>query len=198
MKWRDILAGTITVAVLLTSFACGTKPDLSGSKSDLSGSKSDLSRSEAKGVIEKSESFTPAHYPNISLKDEMVQAGLHQGLWRKGGNNPTQQYWMLELTPKGKANFEAIDAYLNYTGGSAGTLVLKPIPRRVVEVTGISDGPGMVGPPGTVKIVEFTWRWNLEGLPDEVKNAVGQDLKDRKGNALFKLYDDGWRLERIE
>jgi hypothetical protein len=69
------------------------------------------------------------------------------------------------------------------------------IQRRVEEVTGISDAPS--GPPGTAKVVEFTWQWNWDAVSDEVKQIFRQMPPVAKGEAFVKLYDDGWRVEAL-
>jgi hypothetical protein len=46
------------------------------------------------------------------------------------------------------------------------------------------------------KAVEFTWRWDFSRLPDTVPKILGNT--DRPGVAYFALYDDGWRLVRIQ
>jgi hypothetical protein len=44
-----------------------------------------------------------------------------------------------------------------------------------MEVTGTADGRGILGPPGTAKTVQFTWKWNLDGLSDQMKSVVEPD-----------------------
>ena len=58
-----------------------------------------------------------------------------------------------------------------------------------VEVTGITDAPtDLKG-----KLAKFTW--NYLDLPSDVKRFA---VKGGAGAALFKEYDDGWRIEDIE
>jgi hypothetical protein len=94
-----------------------------------------------------------------------------------------------DVTPKGKT-------YFSFDMGSL--QIKEPMSRRVIEVTGIADGPGMLGPPGTIKDVQFTWKWNWDAVPKEVKQFLGPEPNPAKGEALLKLYDDGWRVEELK
>lgn len=76
--------------------------------------------------------------------------------------------------------------------GVAAGLHTGPIPyyaRRFVEVSGITDNPD-----GT-KTAEFTWDW--VGQPDALKLGLVSPKLARHGVALFRKYDDGWRLMSV-
>ncbi len=73
----------------------------------------------------------------------------------------------------------------------AGTGVLRQPLRCVVsEVTGITDAPL-----GTGKIVKFTC--TLRNVPEAVNRYTGSTSGTRAGSALFKLFDDGWRVANV-
>jgi len=185
MKWNVVLCGVTTLPVLLISFECGGK--------------SDLSRNQAKKVIVKSEKFTPADC-KLKLEEPELQGGVREGLWSKTANvynRPDCSYFA--LTSEGKVYFRGDN--LGSVGCSINVVpyveFAKPLARRVVEVTGITDGPGRLGPPGTVKVVEFTWKWEWGELSDQLKSVVGGEWKEAQAEALLRLYDDGWRVERV-
>ena len=52
------------------------------------------------------------------------------------------------------------------------------------------------GPSATIKDVQFIWDW--ENVPKEVRPFLGPKQYPVKGEALLKLYDDGWRVEEIK
>jgi hypothetical protein len=183
MKWRTIIVGAVTFAVLFSMVGCGGK--------------SALSRGKAQKVIQASDKFTPgAGYPEVSLNAGAVQSGLQAGFWEKAGQRRFIYDPIFVLTPKGKTYFSLIVS-LNADESGPTRVTLKPMPRRVTEVTGVTDGPGILGPPGTIKDVQFTWKWDLDPLPQEVKPFLGTEPPPSKGEALLKLYDDGWRVEQV-
>jgi hypothetical protein len=70
-------------------------------------------------------------------------------------------------------------------------MVLKnPIKWTVVEVTGITEGETP-----SEKVVDVTWQYDLSSFPQVLQDAIKQPLL--KGKILFKLYDDGWRFEKL-
>lgn len=62
--------------------------------------------------------------------------------------------------------------------------------RQLIQVSGVSQ------PQGSVEAVAtFTWRW----VPNRVGQALGGvDTRIYSSNAVFRLYDDGWRLENLQ
>ncbi len=174
MKVRDIIVRAVALPVLFSIFACGGK--------------SELSRSKTNKVIQASTKFTPGEY-SLQPAGDAALAGVQQGFWKKEQLVGFGSFYA--LTPKGETYF---------TNQGGGYLKLKQtMGRRVIEVTGIADGPGVLGPPGTIKDVEFTWDWDWDSLPKDVKVVlVTTKPAPSKGEALLKLYDDGWRLEEIK
>jgi hypothetical protein len=188
MKCHALLAGTITLAVVFTSFACGSRP---------SSLRSGLSRSEAMDVITKSEKFTPGQFNRVHLGPQRLRIGLEQGLLRI--ENPSDDIRFLELTPQGRPYIRAMaSANLNPGPWAYVDLLDVQLPRRVVEVTGIADGPGTVGPPDATKAVQFRWEWDWDKAPKELKALLWHETKPSKGEAVLKLYDDGWRAEQVQ
>jgi hypothetical protein len=195
MKWRTTIIGAVTIPVLISMIACGGK--------------SELSRGKATKVIQASDKFTPGNQ-DAHLKADTVRVGLEQGFWQKGPENPhlftdrtaanpDGKVYTIILTPKGSTYFSSIGGFI-YPGQPLGEAFLqtKTMPRRVVEVTGIADGPEIEGPQGTTKDVQFTWKWDLDSVPKEVKALLETGPKASKGEALMKLYDDGWRVEEVK
>lgn len=63
-------------------------------------------------------------------------------------------------------------------------------------VTGITEAELGMG-----TRVEFTWTWRLTPVGDDVRRAGALQqygAGQHQGQALFKYYDDGWRVEQLE
>jgi len=70
-------------------------------------------------------------------------------------------------------------------------MILKqPIRWTVTAVTGITEGATP-----SEKIVDVTWQFDLSSFPLEFRDAIQQP--PLTGKTLFKLYDDGWRFEKL-
>lgn len=182
---------TLTTLTILSLVSGCTKPD--------------LNRSTAKTLIEKR--FSPAQCAfriprevGATRVPPVLEAGFREGFWyefwgwapRSPGGVPLG--WIVDrvqLTPKGMTVF----ASLGFVDGDAQVTLRAPIQRRVEEVTGIRDDPS--GPPGTAKLVTFTWSWNWDAVPDEVKRVVRQAPPVAQAAVLIRLYDDGWRVEGV-
>jgi hypothetical protein len=95
--------------------------------------------------------------------------------------NPMMGEWInVALTPRGLA------ASKQWTRNSDGSYTVPVGSRTFVEVTGITDGADQQTQ------VEFTWRSRSMPVLDEVYATNEFDL--HRGTAMFKRYDDGWRL----
>jgi hypothetical protein len=185
MKWRTMIVGAVTLPVLFSMVGCGGK--------------SELSRSKAEKLIQASAKFTPGEYKQIDISSSLVQMGLEQGYWTAGP--PSSGFSQVGLTEKGKRLFAQVlgGIWVNDRDHSSLNIkVAEPLPRVVVEVTGVADGPGFEGPAGTIKDVQFTWKWDWDAVPKELKTFLGPEPKPSKGEALLKLYDDGWRVEELK
>lgn len=180
MRRRTSVAWVITLALLMTWSGCD---------------RSELTRGKAKGLIQKSEQFSPAGLPQ-NLSDEAVRSGIRSGLWSVTlASFGFVSNW--SLTPKGSTYFSSVVVWGDRTslGGSA-TLKMT---RQVVDVTGIADASELGGPSSTIKGVQFTWKWNWDDVPSEVKALLQEPQTPvSKGEAELRLYDDGWRVEQVE
>jgi hypothetical protein len=110
-------------------------------------------------------------------------AGQVEGLWnitRSTGNITNS------LTPKGRETF-ASDF-----GAYAPAPLTQPAKRELVEVTGITSPP-QAGE--GVRLATFTWRYT--GLSDIAARYTGEQGVVHNGQAVFQLFDDGWRLRNL-
>jgi len=71
---------------------------------------------------------------------------------------------------------------------------------RITEVTGITrsapDGPDKSVDSGTEE-VQFTWELNNDKSYGDLLACLPM-TKTHTGAALIRLYDDGWRTEKVE
>jgi hypothetical protein len=107
----------------------------------------------------------------------VVNAGVSEGLWAAAGGG------ISFLTQDGRRHFAQ----------AQGTTVVPVAParREIVEVTGIADAP--IG--RNLKEVHFRWRY--AGLSEVATRYTGQGKTPHESEAIFRLYDDGWRVETI-
>jgi len=146
-----------------------------------------LSRPEAAQHIQRTPGFNPA-YRVRQIDSNDVACGIKARLFMHEHLGP------LNLTMNGQAEFSRIRVD---SDGSIWLHYAKPSPRQVVEITGITDPALELGSnASSLKLVHFAYRWTSEA-PPAWKACVG-DLPLSFGNALFRLYDDGWRVERFE
>jgi hypothetical protein len=68
--------------------------------------------------------------------------------------------------------------------------LLTPLERHVTEITGITAGSEPAE-----RIVTFKWQYKM--IPTEITQYTGETSGLRDGTAYFRLYDDGWRVERV-
>jgi hypothetical protein len=159
----------VTIAGLIAmSFGCGGKGQ--------------LTRGKAKDLIERSEGFKPTQ----TLRNDGTRAnkGVELGFW-------VHDPWSSEgfkLTAKGSSYFGGVNR--------AEVSMLKPVSRRFVEITGMTAAPGFS--PDVAQSVTFTWKWDFDGYPPEVSDLIqGPTPTPNNGEAVLKLYDDGWRVENV-
>jgi len=155
----------------------------------------ELTRREAFHLIRDSGKFSP-ETPTLIASPQEVECGIRQGFWQKKTEHifRVKTVTVLSLTPRGKAFFHRISPRYSYPG--AGELVLATKYRRdVVEVLGIADvEPPLTGWKG--KEAQFTWKWRWDEFPEVLRNC-GTAPAAQEGQAYFRLYDDGWRVEYI-
>lgn len=134
----------------------------------------DLTRSKSLSVLNNGTALPPQ--TDVPVTQDAFELAKRDGLL---GSQ------FLELTPKGQQFF---DKYWYY----AGSATLKaPLKCEALEVTGITDGPQ-----AGVKVVNFTWRYT--GTVDAVNRYTGTTGVNHQGQAVMKLYDDGWRVENVD
>jgi hypothetical protein len=138
-----------------------------------------LTREKATELIKKSENILKEK-DYICLNREAPKKGIKLEVWERQVNK-------FKLTEKGKKYFSEVGDTFFFSGTYMAKLVT-PI-EIDVEVTGITDAPTDV----KGKLAKFTW--NYLGLPSPVKRFA---VKGGAGAALFKEYDDGWRIEDIK
>lgn len=134
-----------------------------------------LTRPEALRAIEKHADFGAiSTIPNATHPS--FDRGVKDGLWvnTRGGWEPTAF---------GRQYFTSVNML--------GMKLSKPLHRTVVAVTGISDGAHTSN-----KIVEFTWRFT--DLTRSLSDYTGATTGDHAGKAVFRYYDDGWRIISLD
>ena len=162
-----------------------------------------LGRDRAAALIGKSSQFLARSYAAVNIaRPQELATGVSEGWWlaqqRKterfkvadqvmempvapGAINVTH----FELTPQGKQFFAGPEII-----GDHVRLDLKaPLKPEVVEVTGITDVDAGVK--------EVQYRWRFADVPEPLRRLgiVKSDPSDAR--AILRLYDDGWRVERI-
>lgn len=178
----------LVLVVLVLLFGCGP------------GKQEELTRGGALDSINKSSKFTPVT-AEFALSKEQAQCGVQAGFWTVAGSNDSldaalfgfrQRY---ALTGKGRTVFASVN--VGYSAREAARARLgSPHRRTAVRVTGIADyEPSLSGYHG--KEATFEWRWEPTEIPEEVKQCIPTALTVQNGTALFRLYDDGWRVEEI-
>ena len=128
---------------------------------------------------------------SFALTEDQFQEGAKKGYW-----SVLDSYSILAaMSPLGKEHFGFVTSFADkglaqYQPGYMQVSTLGAIPKEVIEVTGIADAPN--GPKGTSKLVEFVWRWDPKGLPND---ALGFLPNPKNSQSLvLQLFDDGWRI----
>lgn len=183
----------VLVCLLFVSLACN----------DASTSSKDLTRSLAQKLIQSSEDFKARNGLEVLITKEEAQEGVSRGLW-KIVEHPAQNavmpgYTEQSLTVKGQQYFISIGTEASMRAAmeqgfapGSGFFDLKlgaSAGPRVVEITGIT------GDSENKKKAKFTWDWNLDNLPSDVRSVFKNSVKP--GLANFQLYDDGWRVGTV-
>jgi len=90
-----------------------------------------------------------------------------------------------ELTPQGRQFFVGAEIMADHVRLD----LTAPLRPEVVEVTGITDVDAGVK--------EVQYRWRFADIPEPL-NRLGIVKSDpSEARAILRLYDDGWRVERI-
>lgn len=155
-----------------------------------------VTRSSANELIAHSPQFTPA-VAKLHLTATELQCGINYGLWAKADRRHhsfESMFGFFQITPKGKTVLKSVSSSYSepYT---ADAVLNKEYPRIVLQVTGIADySPPLEG--WTGREAQFTWHWRWDEFPDVVKQCISPSAP-KKGTAVFRRYDDGWRVEQI-
>lgn len=163
----------------------------------------ELNRSQASALIGSSQQFKTPAFEQVFLGADyrsvdfigagnwvVVDALLSSGYLEKQGGE-------INLTAKGEAACK--DSPRDPERENARSFPVAH--REFVEVSGITDAA--IAGPG-VKEVRFTWRWSPTALGKELLPSIPKlastysGEQSREGTALFRLYDDGWRLEEVQ
>jgi hypothetical protein len=151
-------------------------------------SKKSLSRTKAKDILQASKQFAEIA-GDIRLTDAEIRRGTEQRYWVAAnsgvfifGEGPS-----LNFTAKGKQIFES---YARQSGETPPRWINEALKPLVTEVTGITD-TGQ-----NEKTVAFNWTVDSSKLPPDIR-PIFKDHPVKEGVAVFRLFDDGWRLEMI-
>lgn len=161
-----------------------------------------ISRGKAKSLIQESR-VCAARKAQFVLTSDELKDGVKRGYWQwplyRRDYPGAHADEGMSLTPTGMKVFQLRDD----TGDSAfeplyfgqGTPMMvgtrNPIRREIIEVTGIADEPGDAS--GKAKRVEFSWQWDLRGLPSDA--VVLLPNPRQSASVRLRLFDDGWRVD---
>jgi len=157
----------------------------------------ELTRSKATKLIEKTEGYDKG-LPEITLTIDEVQRGVNSGLWiiHRHGYIMSRDTHAAELTQEGSKYFSS----MAITPGQleSWNLYVSVAPRArvnyvLVEMTGIRDVPDSEG---GGKIAEYRYKWDFSRLPEPARK-IFDSRGPQDARALFRHYDDGWRLEKF-
>jgi len=155
---------------------------------------SGLTRGKAKAVIEQSDDYKlQKRSVFLKLNGPEMTACIKAGYLQWADRLP--EHWShLVVTERGKQFFDSASGTLLYETilQNLAVVPLVPVQRRVVEITGITDGEN------SSKIVEYKWHWDYDAQPQELKDILFKSDVAQPGKATLKLYDDGWRVVKFE
>ena len=131
----------------------------------------DLDRSAAGNLINQSGSMAE-NINTLRFTNNAFNRGVEQGKWTKDGR----------LRVPIETGIKRVDRYrLN---------ILNSVSRTVVSVTGIAE---LGENESQTKIIEFVWQY--KDVPLLVRRFV---RAGGKGSAVARLYDDGWRIKKVD
>lgn len=140
--------------------------------------KPDLSRSNAKSLIENSELFGELK-KKLVVHEDAYSVGASLKWWTSMSEYAARRY------PENMRHLMLGFGDLFEFGPDAATLA-EPVTASA-EVTGVSISADGIS-------AQATFSWAYQQLPDFASFIAAEG---GKGVALFRLFDDGWRLERI-
>ncbi len=167
-----IVRTTAVTALVFLGIACGSR---------------DLTRQQAQELIEQHQEF--ALEQELTATEEAARRAIDEHLLEK---RPFEGFGTMvdrstgsgpyRVSVKGLKVFKVVDLY-RFT-------LQQPIHRKVSEVTGITEDAS-----GT-KVATFLWHFS--DLSVTLNRYTGVTTADHEGQALFRRYDDGWRVETVE
>lgn len=151
----------------------------------------DLTRSRVADLIRTHATFA-APVVALPLQEEGLftfglerDAGVIEGIWTRSIRSDFSIRYT--LTSKGRQYFAR-----DFSAQERMPLG-QPARRELLEVTGITTPP-MGGE--AAKLATFTWQY--AGLSPVIARYAGEASVIHEGEALFQLFDDGWRLQQLE
>lgn len=154
-----------------------------------------LDRSQAREILQKSPMFE-AWAPEVTISfdkavkySNALEAGAKSGLWVLYDDLLDKR--IQAPGPAGRAVLERVSSSGLLKSNISISLVPK-FQKQVAEISGILGG----GRDGGTREVQFTF--HFVNVPAVFKQS-GVDLPaaPRAGMAVFRLFDDGWRVERV-
>jgi len=125
--------------------------------------------------------------PELTRSDAERKIAAHEGLKEWAIQIPMHSDALRKSADEG---FLLTSGKIDSIAGSTTNLIeLKTAVSTKVTATGISDVPGTTNQ----KEVQFTWTY--VDLPSKVKRFAADG---GTGISIFRLFDDGWRIERIK
>ncbi len=194
-----ILGALCLVFVGMFAFAYGWRPSFMGMARGVAAEKISASfdfRASKLAVI---------HLGNLQKWDRSPETQNEYAALEKAGFITTRKGrsgWHVDVTPAGEKAFQAVDATRDHE--KDGDYFAIPLAtREMVRVTGISIN-------GNLAQVDFDWKWKMNSLGLLFATAdYSVELREREtGNtaiysgdefntAIFKKWDDGWRLQSL-
>jgi hypothetical protein len=175
---RVLLAAVLSYSI--ASFGCGNKNDFDGEK--------------AKSILEANPVNLDAE--QITLSPKQVDCGVQAELWERP-IQASQQRTTAHLDPKGRDLKFNDDVAMEPDFRQPYVQVRGAFQLEVAEVTAIRDGDEngtkVVEAKAGVKIPHSCFESSLPIMG--VKR--GNFQQDTSAAFLFRLYEDGWRLERL-
>lgn len=139
----------------------------------------ELSRQDAAKLIENNNKFGQ-YKSNLLLQENAVPQGMAFGWWQMQGGS------VINLSPTIQSEGSAIERAM-FGFGNAYMVLNKPA-QISVTVTGIEGDNKQ-----TTRGVAFDWKYkDLPPLSRRIAVQGGQ------GEALFQLFDDGWRMVELQ
>jgi hypothetical protein len=147
-----------------------------------------LTRASAEEAINTSPDFRAKTIPGppdqdhfeLALKDAVWQPSVNGG-FVPGSSNP-------EIVYETKKTY--VLASIDFTGIGLG----RPLRRRIRKISGIADQAD-----ASTRIAEFTWVYDDPSSEylTFITKYTGINGDEHNGQALFRHYDDGWRVVKL-